>query len=231
MNRFWKFIAAAVAKSGEPELYIYGDIVDDGWYPSDVEAAAFAEELAALGNPERITVRINSRGGGVFAGQAINSLLASHPAHITVIIDGLAASIASIVAMAGDEIEMQPGAMQMLHNPLMLTAGEADDLRADADVLDKIKASLVEVYVARTGKDAAAISDMLDATTWMTASEAVEQGFADRVGSGPAVEASFRQAGQILCMAGMALTAFLFLAVTLVPALISGAGLNETATC
>src|SRR5690606_966830 len=117
----------------------------------------------------------------VFAGQTIHSMLARHPATITVYVDGLAASAASLIAMAGDVVIMPKNAMMMVHNPSALVWGAAEDMRHMADALDKIRDSMVAAYRAKTGLDDEQIIELLDAETWMTAEEAVELGFADKV--------------------------------------------------
>lgn len=178
-KRFWQFRAAAEAGVGE--LLIYGPISDVTWYGDEVTPAQFREDLQALGDVDEIRVYINSPGGDVFAGQTIHSMLARHPATITVYVDGLAASAASLIAMAGDVVIMPKNAMMMVHNPSALVWGEAEDMRHMADALDKIRDSMVAAYRAKTGLDDEQIIELLDAETWMTAEEAVELGFADKV--------------------------------------------------
>ena len=165
------------AADGAAEIYIYGDIGDD-WYGgvTDVE---FAKELAALGDVDQIDVRINSAGGSVFQGFAIYSLLRAHKAEITVHVDGLAASIASVIAMAGDTVRLSDRAMMMIHNPWTITVGGAEQLRKDADLLDKLAGQIAGAYLDRVTIDADAVTAAMDAETWYTAAEAVEIGLAD----------------------------------------------------
>lgn len=177
-NKFWN-----MEKTSETTatINIYGEIGESFWGDS-TSASSFARELSSLGdNIDELIVCINSPGGSVFDGLAIRSTLVNHPAKVLVRVEGWAASIASVIAMAGDEIEMALGSMMMIHNPLTFSVGEAKDLRKVADVLDQVRDSLVDVYEARTGINRDEIIDMLDAETWMDAQTAVEKGFADRV--------------------------------------------------
>lgn len=160
------------------EVLIY-DAIGHDILGTGVTAAKFDRQLTALGEVKEITVRINSPGGEVWDGLAIYNRLQQHPATVRVIIDGLAASIASVIAMAGDRIEVGDSAMIMIHDPYMLTLGDADDMRAAAEVLDKVKSGMVEAYSARTGLSAQKIITLMEAETWFTADEAIKQRFAD----------------------------------------------------
>jgi ATP-dependent Clp endopeptidase proteolytic subunit ClpP len=166
------------AKAGEtPELFIYDDIGPD-WLGM-VSAKSVRAALDAIGDVPEIVVHVNSPGGDVFEGTAIYNILAQAKPSIRMRVDGLAASIASIILMAGDEIEIASNGMVMIHNAWTIAAGSASELRKTADVLEKIDINLNDTYVARTGLEAQAIKDMSDAETWMTADEAVSKGFAD----------------------------------------------------
>jgi ATP-dependent Clp endopeptidase proteolytic subunit ClpP len=180
-KRFWDFKPAAQVAGQDAEevdLLVYG-VIDD-WPWGDVIAAEFAQELAA-NKDKQIHCRINSVGGEVFAGIAIHNMLQTHPGGARCTVEGLAASAASIIAMAGSKTTMLRGAMMMIHNPSALASGEASELRKTADVLDQISTSLVAIYQLKTGKSAEELQAMLDAETWMSAQEAVDQGFADEV--------------------------------------------------
>lgn len=166
------------------EILIYDEI---GYW--DINAKDLARDLKDIGNVSNIDVRINSPGGSVFDGTAIYNLLKNHNAEVTVYIDGLAASIASVIAMAGDKIVMAENALMMIHNPWSGVWGEADDMRKEAEVLDKIKDSIIATYVSRTGKTADELSAMMDEETWLDATEAVELGFADET-TEPRLEAA-----------------------------------------
>lgn len=170
------------AKSAE--IMIYGDIstYESYWDDSAITPQKFNDELKALGDDvDDITVRINSNGGSVFAGVAIHSMLKRHKAKITVYIDGIAASIASIIAMAGDEIIMPNGSMLMIHLPWTFGMGNAKDFRKLADDLEEIGASMSDIYIARTGIDKEELAQLLEDETWMSATTAVEKGFATRL--------------------------------------------------
>lgn len=167
----------------------------------EVTPKEFAEDLKALGDITELTVRINSGGGDVFAGQAIYSLLKSHPAKVTVYVDGLAASIASVVAMAGDTVIMPRNAMMMIHNPWAMAVGNAGDFRKLADDLDKIREGMIAAYQAKAGIDREELVQLLDAETWLTADEAKELGFVDEVDAAKQVAASLR--GSTLVVNGM----------------------------
>ncbi|MEF3312622.1 Clp protease ClpP [Paenibacillus sp. GYB004] len=175
------------------ELTLYAPIEDqESWWYDSVTPKGVMRSLKNLGNVSEITVRINSNGGSVFAGLAIYQYLKDHSATITIKVDGLAASAASIIAMAGDNIVMGTGAMIMVHNPWTYVVGEARELRETADMLDKISESLISVYKERTGKDEAALKQMLDASTWLTGDDAVAKGFADEVDRKTKVSASIK---------------------------------------
>lgn len=146
-----------------------------------LSAKAFVDELKRLTAAKTLQVRINSPGGDVFEGLAIHNALARHPAHKVVTIDGIAASIASVVAMAGDEIVMPENAMLMLHNPSGAVIGRAQEMRQMADALDKIRASMTSVYAGRTSRSPEEIERLMDGETWLSAPEAIELGFADRI--------------------------------------------------
>jgi ATP-dependent protease ClpP protease subunit len=170
-----------VARSQDKaEIYLYGTIGSD-WFGDGVTAKQFSDDLKAVGNVKNIDLRINSDGGDVFQGKTIYSRLVDHPAKVTVRVDGLAASIASLIAMAGDEIVISEGGFFMVHNAWTFTAGNANDLRATADLLDTVSSSILDTYSARTKMDKAALKKMMDSETWMTGAEAVQHGFADKM--------------------------------------------------
>jgi ATP-dependent Clp protease protease subunit len=173
VKRWYEFRAQA---KGRAEIVIYDEIGAFG-----IPAKAFLDELKALGPVAELTVRINSPGGSVFDGVAIYNALKRHQARVTVWIDGIAASIASMIAMAGDEIVMPENAMLMLHDPSALVLGTAADMRAMADALDKMKAGMVAAYRGKSGAENAEIEALMAAETWLSAEEAVELGLADRL--------------------------------------------------
>jgi ATP-dependent Clp protease protease subunit len=172
MKRWYDFRAQA----NGAEIVIYDEIGAFG-----IPAKAFLDELKALGPVAELTVRINSPGGSVFDGVAIYNALKRHEAAITVWIDGIAASIASMIAVAGDEVVMPENAMLMLHDPSGLVMGTASDMRAMAEALDKMKAGMVAAYRDKSGRDNAEIEALMEAETWLSGQEAVDLGLADRV--------------------------------------------------
>jgi ATP-dependent Clp protease protease subunit len=174
MNKFW---AWAKADSGGDELRIDGYIAQESWFGDEVTPAAFQAELAA--HPGDLTVWINSGGGECFAAARIYNMLKEHKGKVTVKIDAIAASAASVIAMAGDEILMSPVSMMMIHNPATEIFGEVADLEKAIDELAEVKECLINAYQARTGLPRASISRLMDAETHMNAKAAVKRGFAD----------------------------------------------------
>lgn len=170
-------------------IYIYGDVSEDSWnfwtgdiIESETSANHFREELEAHTGISQIDIYINSYGGSVFEGTAIYNQLRRHPAHKTVYIDGFACSIASVIAMAGDEVIMPRNTMMMIHNMWMSAVGNAAELRKAADDLDKINQAGREAYMKKIGDKLTAeqLASMCDAETWLSAQECIEYGFADR---------------------------------------------------
>lgn len=184
MKKTWYSVKALTA-SGAAEISIYDEIGFLG-----VTAKDFITDLKAI-SAKDITLFINSPGGSVFDGLAIYNAIRQHPANVTVKVMGVAASAASFIAMAGDKIVMPENAFLMVHNPMGGVFGNAQEMRDWADTLDKIAASLIGIYVSRTGKSEDEIKSLLDAETWLTASEAVEMGFADEVLAEMKIAASF----------------------------------------
>lgn len=162
------------------EVWIYEQIGEDFWSGEGVTAKGFQKEISAI-TAKNIDLHINSPGGAVFDGVAIYNLLKQHPANITTYIDGIAASIASVIALAGDKVIMAENALYMMHNPFGVVMGNSADMRSMADVLDKIRGTMTGVYAGKSGKDDAEINALLDAETWFTADEALEAGFIDEI--------------------------------------------------
>ncbi|EHW9963248.1 Clp protease ClpP [Escherichia coli] len=174
MNHWYTIKAADVR--GAADIFIYEEIGGFG-----VTAKQFAEDLKALGDVSHINLRIHSPGGDVFEGIAIYNLIRNHPADITVYIDGVAASMASVVAMAGDRVVMPENAMMMIHKPWGISGGNAGDMRDYADLLDKVETVLIPAYARKTGKSAQEITAMLEDETWMDGKECLKHGFADEL--------------------------------------------------
>lgn len=165
------------------EIYIYSEISSEQFWGDETTATTFKEDLEAMGDLQTLNIYINSPGGSVFEGNSIYNIIKRHKAHVNVHIDGVAASIASVIAMAGDTIFMPKNAMMMIHNPWVMTAGNASELRKQADDMDRIRESLVEAYLAKSnGKiERSNLIELLDAETWLTATECVAYGLADVV--------------------------------------------------
>lgn len=178
LAKYWEVKAKS---ENEGELLIYGDIEDIQWWNEDVTPTQMKKALDDLGDIKVLNVYVNSYGGSVFAGQAIHTMLKRHKAKVNVHIDGIAASIASVIAMAGDTVTIPANAMIMVHNPWTFGLGNANDFRKLADDLDKIGESIVAAYQGKTGLDEDKIKELMDAETWLTAKEAVEYGFADKI--------------------------------------------------
>jgi ATP-dependent Clp protease, protease subunit len=182
-----KFFALA-KKDSALEILVYDVIGYDFWSGGGITAGTIAAEIKQAGDFASISLRINSPGGDVFEGVAIANLLRAQNKPIAVSVDGIAASAASIIAMCGNTIAMGQGAMMMIHNAWTVAVGDAQDFLKIADTLDKISASIAETYVARTGKSLADVQALMDAETWLSADECVEEGFATSVISLPAEE-------------------------------------------
>jgi ATP-dependent protease ClpP protease subunit len=174
------------AEAGIAEVFLYDAI--DSW--GGISAKQFADEIKALGEVMRIDLRINSPGGDIGQGMAIYSILNRQDALVVAHVDGIAASMASIIAMAADEIVMSKGAYMMIHNPAGLSMGDADDMRHYADLLDKMKGQLVNIYAERSKQSCEDIAALMDEETWFTADEAIAGGFADRCADDLAIAAS-----------------------------------------
>jgi ATP-dependent Clp protease protease subunit len=167
------------------EIYIYDQVVTAGWeWGAEQSAVTFQEDLARLGDEvETIHLHINSPGGAVFEGITIANLLKAHDAKVIAYIDGLAASIASVIAVCADEVIMGEGTFFMIHHPWLFTWGDANALRKDADMLDKVSSQMQALYLAKTGEKCSSerLVEMLDEETWLTATEALELGFVDSI--------------------------------------------------
>ena len=181
IHRFWDFVASQEGNTAE--LLLYGEISDYSWYGDEITPAEFNNDLKTLGAVEEITVRINSGGGDVFAAVAIYTRLKEHKAKITVKIDGWCASAATIIAMAGDTIEISVGGIFMIHDPAAGVLGyyKADELKKIADELETIKQSIVNCYMTVSDKSEDEIKSLMTDETWYTGQEAVEAGFCTAV--------------------------------------------------
>lgn len=175
------------ATNNVAQIDIFGDIVSEKWFDEETSATSFRDALKELGDVSTINLSINSGGGSVFDGIAIYNMLKSHKATVNVYIEGLAASIASVIAMAGDTITMRSGSMMMVHMPWTLSQGNAEEMRRTADTLEKTGDSIVDIYSERTGISSDDIRNIMNDETWLSAEEAVEQGWATKLDKKEAV--------------------------------------------
>ncbi|MHB0922600.1 MAG: head maturation protease, ClpP-related [Bellilinea sp.] len=180
-ERFWQVVNAAESDSGEPEIEFYGYISEWSWWDDDITPAKFKSDLYDLGGGGPVTVRIHSGGGEVFAASAIRSMIMDYPGRVTTIIDGLCASAATFVAMAGDRVLMHDAAFFMIHDPWVSTWGTADELQSAAEMLRTIKQGIIEAYQAKTNLETSELDRMMAVETWLTAKEAQDMGFVDEV--------------------------------------------------
>ena len=175
IKKFWNWIKNEEGRT----LYFDGYIAQDSWFDDDITPKKFKAELTE--SEGDISVWINSPGGDVFAASQIYNMLKEYKGKVTVKIDGLAASAASVIAMAGDEILMSPVAMLMIHNPSTIIWGEESDMVRAKEMLSEVKESIINAYEVKTGLERNKISKMMDNETWMSSKKAVDLGFADKV--------------------------------------------------
>lgn len=185
MKKFWNWKNQVVQDSGtdgettERVLELNGTIAEESWFDDDVTPQLFKEELNA-GNGD-ITVWINSPGGDCVAAAQIYNMLSNYSGKVTVKIDGIAASAASVIAMAGDTVLVSPVSMMMIHNPATIAWGDSAEMQKVIAMLDEVKESIINAYEIKTGLDRKKLSKLMDAETWMDANSAVEYGFADGI--------------------------------------------------
>ncbi|HFE9367807.1 TPA: head maturation protease, ClpP-related [Streptococcus agalactiae] len=175
MRKFWNFTDEGEVRT----LRIEGQIADETWFGDEVTPQLFKNDL--LAGTGDITLWINSPGGDVFAAAQIYNMLMDYQGDVHVIIDGLAASAASVIAMAGTTVSMSPVAMMMIHNPWTFAQGEAKDMAKVIEMLGEIKESIINAYELRTGLSRTKISHLMDSESWFNAKKAVELGFVDKV--------------------------------------------------
>ena len=166
-------------ESGERVLYFDGEISDETWWGDEITPAMFKSEL--FSDKGDITIWLNSPGGDCIAASQIYAMLMDYPHNVTVKIDGIAASAASVIAMAGTKVLMAPTALMMVHNPLTIAIGDTDEMQKAISMLDEVKESIINAYQVKTNQSRAKISHWMDAETWMNANKAIELGFADGV--------------------------------------------------
>src|SRR5690606_32484408 len=176
----WAQMPVSAEQDSDTTISILDVIGEDYWSGTGVTANRISAALRSIGD-RAITVRINSPGGDMFEGIAIYNILRTHPAKVTAEILGWAASAASIIAMAGDEIRMGPGSFMMVHNAWGLVIGNRHDMREAASLFDQFDAALADIYEVRTGMKRADIEQLMDAETFMNPAQAVGYGFADGI--------------------------------------------------
>ena len=176
MKKFWNWIRN---DGGERTLYLNGVIAEETWWGDEVTPQMFKDDL--LSGSGNITVWINSPGGDVFAAAQIYNMLMDYTGQVTVKIDGLAASAASVIAMAGGEVHMSPVSMLMVHNPATIAIGDSEEMLRAKALLDEVKESIINAYELKTGLSRTRLSHLMNDETWMNAHKAVELGFADKI--------------------------------------------------
>lgn len=176
-RKFWDWIKNE--QDDGRTLFLNGEISDETWYGDEVTPKMFKDEL--LSGEGDIVVWINSPGGDVFAAAQIYNMLMDYKGNVTVKIDGLAASAASIIAMAGTEVLMSPVAMMMIHNPATIAIGDSAEMKKAIEMLDEVKESIMNAYEIKSGLSRSRISHLMDAESWFNAKKAVELGFADKI--------------------------------------------------
>lgn len=176
MKKFWNW----VRDSDEGRtLYLNGVISEETWWGDEVTPKMFKDEL--LAGTGDITVWINSPGGDVFAAAQIYNMLMDYTGKVTVKINGLAASAASVIAMAGGDVYMSPVSMIMIHNPSTIAIGDSEEMLRAKALLDEVKESIINAYELKTGLSRTKLSHLMDAESWMNANKAIELGFADKI--------------------------------------------------
>ena len=179
MKKFWNWKNQAETETGERVLELNGTIAEESWFDDDITPRMFKDELLSGNGP--ITVWINSPGGDCIAASQIYSMLMDYKGDVTVKIDGIAASAASVIAMAGTKVIMAPTALLMIHNPLTTAMGDHRDMQKAIELLDEVKESIINAYEIKTGMSRTTLSHMMDAETWMNANKAIELRFADEI--------------------------------------------------
>ena len=178
MKKFWNW-KNQMEPSQERTLFLNGTIAEESWFDDEVSPALFKNDLMA-GDGD-ITVWINSPGGDTVAAAQIYNMLMDYPGKVTVKIDGIAASAASVIAMAGEKVLVSPVSMMMIHNPSTIAYGDTEEMRKAIEVLNEVKESIINAYEIRTGLSRNKLSRLMDAETWMNANKAIELGFADEI--------------------------------------------------
>lgn len=177
-KRFWEWKNQA-DEGSERVLELYGTIAETSWFDDDVTPQMFHDELFAGKGP--VTVWLNSPGGDCIAASQIYTMLMDYQDDVTIKIDGIAASAASVIAMAGTKVLMAPTALMMIHNPMTMAYGNQADMEKAIEMLDEVKESIMNAYEIKTSLSRAKLSHLMDSETWMNANKAIELGFADDI--------------------------------------------------
>ncbi len=177
MKKFWNWTKDE--ESGVRTLYLNGTIAEESWFDDDVTPKAFKADLTA--GEGDIVIWINSPGGDCVAASQIYTMLMDYHGLVTVKIDGIAASAASVIAMAGTKVLMAPTALMMVHNPASIAIGDTEEMQKTIEMLDEVKESIINAYEIKTGQSRAKLSHLMDAETWMNANKAIELSFADGI--------------------------------------------------
>ena len=178
-QKFYDFVVSEDKKTAD--LYIFGDITSWRWYEEEVSAGSFQKDLEAIGQVDTLNIHINSWGGDVFEGITIYNLIKNYNAVKNVYIDGIAASIASVIAMAGDNIYMSNTSVMMIHNCWTWASGNAEDLRKTANDMDKVMQAIRNAYLSRINIDEDKLKQLLDDETYLLADECMEMGFCSKI--------------------------------------------------
>ena len=185
MKKYWNWKNRTVTNEETQEqiqertLFLNGTIAEESWFDDDVTPQLFKDEL--MSGSGNITVWINSPGGDCVAAAQIYNMLMDYKGNVTVKIDGIAASAASVIAMAGTKVLVSPVSMLMIHNPMTAAFGNSDEMQRAIEMLGSVKDSIINAYEIKTGLSRAKLSHLMDAETWMDANKAVELGFADEI--------------------------------------------------
>lgn len=179
MNKFWNWTVTNNEEKTERILTLSGVIAEESWFDDEVTPKIFRDEL--MSGEGDITVWINSPGGDCIAAAQIYNMLLEYKGNVTIKIDGIAASAASVVAMAGNKVIMSPVSMLMIHNPMTMAAGDTTEMKKAISMLTEVKESIINAYELKTGMSRDKIAKLMDAETWMDANKAVELGFADEI--------------------------------------------------
>lgn len=176
MKKFWNWIKN---EDGSRTLYLNGAIAEESWFGDEVTPKQFKSELVS--GEGDIDIWINSPGGDCIAASQIYNMLMDYKGNVTVKVDGIAASAASVIAMAGTTVKVSPTSLMMIHNPLTVAIGDSAEMKKAIQMLDEVKESIINAYELKTGQPRAKLSKLMDGETWLNANKALELGFADEM--------------------------------------------------